>query len=261
MSGLTDAIVLGAGSGTRYAQGQTDSASDLTPKQFSLLNGKPVFIWSVEALLQSVPLRQIVIVVSPEYLSLTSRLVAQFLPQTICPIKIIVGGRQRQDSSYSGLLALEHLTPMAEFVWIHDACRPILSKSLLSRLNQITEKIPEASGWIPALPVTDTLKRVQGHQVLETVDRTPLVRVQTPQVFRLNKLLTCFKNLAEEPPQVFTDDAAILEHFKEPIVTLQGDDKNIKLTYASDLDLAQKYLLATERTRLCVSESVTTSTA
>jgi len=147
--------------------------------------------------------------------------------------KTVAGGPRRRDSVKNGLAAL---APATEIVLVHDAARPLISAALVERVLAAAERHPAV---VPAIPVVDTVKRVRGEVVVETLDRTSLVAVQTPQAFRTGLL-----RRALEDPRDATDEAALVEGLGEPVVTVPGDPQNVKITAPEDLDLLRALLQA-----------------
>lgn len=147
----------------------------------------------------------------------------------------IPGGDRRRDSVANGL---EVVPDSVDWVLIHDAARPLASVALVQRVLD-TARATSADGVVPASPVTDTLKRVDGSTVVGTVDRSDLVAVQTPQAFRLPILRTAH---TLDPDDEVTDDAGLVERAGGTIVTVQGDSTNIKITFQGDMMTAASYL-------------------
>jgi len=252
---LIDAIVLGAGSGSRYRRGASHKQE--LPKQLELICEKPVLIWSIESLLKDCPIRNVVVVAPALLLDKTREIVDTYLPKISPKIFVIVGGGRRQDSALRGLEAIEQYSPPPERVLIHDACRPYLGKTLQRGL-QFCESRPDCLGWVPGLSVTETLKQVENEKIKKTIDRNHLFRMQTPQIFHFPTILKTAKKLASRE-QVFTDDASLLEFEGIPVGVFEGDYRNIKLTYDYELELLNRYL-QTERPMSCESETATIST-
>lgn len=142
---------------------------------------------------------------------------------------LVAGGERRRDSVARGLAAIEEELAV---VLVHDAARPLVSGALIRRVLQAAASSGAA---VPALPVTDTIKRVEGDRVVETPARAGLVAVQTPQGFRLPLLR---RALAASPADA-TDEAALVEALGEPVRTVPGDPKNLKITTPLDLLLAE----------------------
>lgn len=254
---LTDAILLGAGSGTRFSR--SERSSNQLPKQFQQLGAYPVFIWALLSLIENLKLRRVVIVVAPEHLNTAHQLVNKYLPFSKgIQIEFVSGGNQRQDSSMKGIEAISNNDSPPDFVLIHDACRPFIGPVIL---NELKAKISSRTGkaWIPVVPVTETLKKVRNHKVLETVDRTELFRVQTPQLFEFSLISTLFQKLINQAKLKFTDDASVLEHFGLEVGTFPGDERNIKLTYEFESEIIHHHLKNEGRINPCASETATTS--
>jgi 2-C-methyl-D-erythritol 4-phosphate cytidylyltransferase len=148
------------------------------------------------------------------------------------PVRAAVGGATRSDSVRAGLAALPDDTAI---VVVHDAARPLATRALFASVIDAVRA--GADGAVPALRVADTVKRVDGDVVVETVARDDLVVVQTPQAFRADMLRT-----AHGAGTVDTDDAALVEAAGGKVVTVPGDPRNVKLTVAFDLELVRSML-------------------
>jgi len=146
--------------------------------------------------------------------------------------KLATGGPRRRDSVWNGLLALD---PATEVVLVHDAARPLVSGDLIERVLAAVAIHPAV---VPAVPVTDTVKKVRGEVVVETLDRESLVSVQTPQAFRVDLL----RRALERDLGDATDEAALVEGLGEPVRIVAGDPRNIKLTAPSELSLFRALL-------------------
>jgi 2-C-methyl-D-erythritol 4-phosphate cytidylyltransferase len=147
-------------------------------------------------------------------------------------LEVVPGGATRARSVRAGLSAVP---ADCEIVLVHDAARPLASADLAEAV--VTAVRGGADGAIPALPLVDTVKRVQDGVVLETIDREQLVRVQTPQGFRAGVLRSAHAGNAEA-----TDDAALVEQAGGRVVVVLGEEHNLKLTAPEDLALAQWWL-------------------
>ncbi|MGI9667872.1 MAG: 2-C-methyl-D-erythritol 4-phosphate cytidylyltransferase [Acidimicrobiia bacterium] len=137
----------------------------------------------------------------------------------------VPGGDRRQDSVANGLA---HIT--SDWVLVHDAARPLVTTSLV-HAAMATASSSDADGAVPVVPVTDTIKRVEGDEIIETVDRSVLVAVQTPQVFRTDVLRRAHAADLRDA----TDDASLVERLGGTVRTFPGDRENIKVTYPDDL--------------------------
>jgi 2-C-methyl-D-erythritol 4-phosphate cytidylyltransferase/2-C-methyl-D-erythritol 2,4-cyclodiphosphate synthase len=152
----------------------------------------------------------------------------------------VMGGATRQASVRAGLEALSARAP--DIVLVHDAARPFCSAELVSRA---IVACGETGAAIPALEVTDTIKRVDvaGH-VAGTIDRAQLRSVQTPQAFKFAPLLDAHRRAASEGRQDFTDDAALAEWVGLKVATFAGDAGNVKLTTDEDFAKAEARRIA-----------------
>jgi 2-C-methyl-D-erythritol 4-phosphate cytidylyltransferase/2-C-methyl-D-erythritol 2,4-cyclodiphosphate synthase len=221
------AVVVAAGRGERAG------ASADGPKQYRSIGGVPVIRRTLDALAGSGAFGRIVVAIHPDDADLFGMAAGDIDP----PVIVVPGGATRQSST---LLALEALAddPPA-FVMIHDGVRPFTDKALVGR---IAEALEPGRGVLPALPVTDTLKRGAGGMVSETVARANLHAAQTPQAFPFPAILAAHRRAAAEGRGDFTDDCAIAEWAGLPVQIVQGSPDNVKLTYAGDIAMADERL-------------------
>jgi 2-C-methyl-D-erythritol 4-phosphate cytidylyltransferase/2-C-methyl-D-erythritol 2,4-cyclodiphosphate synthase len=212
------AVMVAAGAGTR--------AGGAAPKQWRSLAGRPVARWSLEALLAAGCERVVVVVSADEHAAAAAAFAG--LEGWI----LASGGATRDASVREGLKALAELRP--EAVLVHDAARPFLATAHVERL---LAALADQDGVLPALPVSDTLKRVEG-QTLTTAPRDGLWRAQTPQAFRFEVLTAAYAAFpTDEAP---TDDAAVVERAGGRVGLVQGDPMLMKLTYPEDFPMAER---------------------
>lgn len=215
-------LILSAGRGERFGY----------PKQKVMLGGHPLALWSILAFEQSPAVDLIVMVIDEDSVKFFEHEIRE---RRIEKIEAVVpGGTERIDSLRAGLKAL----PKEGFVAVHDAARPFV------RAQEITQgfKVVEIKGSaIYAIPVTDTIKCVDGDVVLETVPRDCLYRAQTPQFFGLPILRQALAK-AEAEGFIGTDEASYVERLGEKIHILPGREENIKITFPQDLELAENLL-------------------
>jgi len=145
-----------------------------------------------------------------------------------------VGGARRRDSVAAGLAALP---AEVETVLVHDVARALVPGDVIRR---VVSAARVHACVIPAIPVTDTIKRVDGEHVVETLDRAPLVAVQTPQAFRRELLARALAAFPEDA----TDEASLVERLGEPVHVVPGSDRNLKITRPADLAVAAALLEA-----------------
>ena len=146
----------------------------------------------------------------------------------------VAGGRTRSESVRAGLAAV---ASDAEIAVVHDAARPLATPELFELVIDAVRAGADAA--VPALPVADTLKRVDGDRVVGTVDRDGLVAVQTPQAFRVAVLRAAHTDDADA-----TDDAALVEAAGGTVVVVGGDPRNLKVTNVADVAVVEALLAA-----------------
>ncbi len=144
-------------------------------------------------------------------------------------VSAVIGGETRSASVRAGLAAVPDT---ADVIVVHDAVRPLAGRGLYARV--IAAIVEGADGAVPALPVVDTIKRVDAMHVVETVPRDRLFTVQTPQAFRAEILRASHSREGVE-----SDDAGLVEAIGGKVVIVEGERRNVKITHAADLELAQ----------------------
>ena len=224
----TAALVLAAGKGTRM---HTDTA-----KQFLRIGGKPLFMHSVERYLTCVD--QVVLVTNAEGRAFAEMTLSEAGLSARVPV--ILGGRERFDSSYAGLLFLGNLGTFSH-VLIHDAARCLITEDVIRRVLKDTLAYGAA---VAAVPLRDTVKVSDGAGfVTETPDRSRTFVIQTPQGFELPLILSAFRQFYEAGAPAVTDDAMIVERFTDRKVRLTpGDENNIKVTTEADLPVIRRLM-------------------
>lgn len=216
-------VLVAAGSGSRLG-------SDL-PKALVLLQGKPLFLRALEAVMLHPGLKEIALVVPASHQSDFQGLTAQ-LPLTV-PLHVVTGGDTRTKSVIQGIRAISPTLP----ILVHDAARCLASLSLIKALNQA---LAGQSNFcvIPVLPIQDALKKMEGTRVVSAPSRDDLFATQTPQ--GLSPDLA--QKLAGDTTSDFHDEASWALHHGANVVGIEGERWNLKITYPEDLDLASFWL-------------------
>ena len=198
------------------------------PKQFLDLAGRPVLAWTLTAFERADRIDRIVLVVGREDID-TCR--EQFgkkkFPKVV---EVIAGGAERQDSVACGL---QMIPQNADVVAIHDGARAYV---IPEEINAVVLAAAKSGAAVLGTPVTDTVKRVQDDQIIETLDRATLRAVQTPQAFRREVIFRAHR-AARESGYLGTDDTALVERLGESITIVPGRPDNIKITSPEDLDM------------------------
>lgn len=221
------AIVVAAGQGTRFG-------SEM-PKQFLMLQDRPILAHTLQRFEAAESIAQVVIVAAQAWHGYISREIVERLQLKKCR-EIVAGGERRQDSVCAGLQTLK-LTSTS-LVVVHDAVRPLFSHALLERVLAGCENF---DGCIPALALRDTVKQVSGTEVIGTIPRESLRLAQTPQAFRSKALQRAF-TFAEEEQTLGTDEAALVEKSGGKICWVEGEETNLKITMPSDLEIASLFM-------------------
>lgn len=152
------------------------------------------------------------------------------------PIQIVLGGAERQDSVACGLKAFDEST---DIVLVHDGARPLASTEMFSAVAEAANIYGAATVGVPA---TDTIKRVDAeHAVIETLKRSELYQIQTPQGFQ-KELFTEAHQKAHDSNYLGTDDVSLVEYLGKPVHIVEGDYCNIKVTTPNDIAVAKRYL-------------------
>ena len=223
---IADAIVVAAGSSTRM---------DGIDKLSHVVAGRPLLAWSIDALAAADVVERIVVVTTPDRVGTVRG--ADWLDKRV--VAVVPGGERRHESVAAGLAALDGAGPAGagpsgddRVVLVHDGARPMPSAVLISAVAFAAAAHGAA---IPIVPVTDTLKRLDGDIVAETVDRAAFGAAQTPQGARASLLRSAFERYPPSGPEAWTDEAALLEACRIPVHALPGEPANLKVTVPADL--------------------------
>ncbi|UAL47534.1 2-C-methyl-D-erythritol 4-phosphate cytidylyltransferase [Sutcliffiella horikoshii] len=218
-------IVLAAGQGKRMKAGKN--------KQFIELEGKPVIIHTLSVFEADPWCSEIKLVINEKEKDIFKELLHQYPVQKIK--EMVIGGEERQDSVYNGLTSFQS----AEIVLVHDGARPFISQEVI---HHLVEKASKEGAAIVGVPVKDTIKRVSKAGVVEeTVERSSLWSIQTPQAFRYPVLKEAHEK-AKTENYLGTDEASLVERIQVPVHIVEGEYENFKLTTPEDLILAKAFL-------------------
>jgi 2-C-methyl-D-erythritol 4-phosphate cytidylyltransferase len=213
------AIIVAAGSGKRFGS--------RVPKQFLNLNGSPMFLWSVEAFASIKSFKQIIVVVPSDMVEFLS---LKYKTGFVC----VAGGNERFDSVRSGLALVGDYI---DFIAVHDAARPLVSKK---DILSVLYKAAKTKAAVAVEKIKDTIKLVSaGGNILKTLDRTVLRNAQTPQIFKKELLKEAYSG------KMFvgmTDDSQLVENLKIKVSAVETKFPNFKITTKQDFELAKKIL-------------------
>ena len=213
-------IMVAAGEGRRFG----------LPKQFAPLKSKSVLGWALDAFESHPDVTEVILVLNDE--SKKKEYTAQYNKVVACA----AGGEKRQDSVASGFRQIN--PENADIVLIHDGVRPLVSQALIGRVIEAARK---KGAVVPAIPLEDTVKRVNEQEVVQTLEREKIFRCQTPQGFFYSTLKEALEKAADD--NFFaTDDANLVERIGKKVWIVQGDPGNIKITTPEDLKIAEALL-------------------
>jgi 2-C-methyl-D-erythritol 4-phosphate cytidylyltransferase / 2-C-methyl-D-erythritol 2,4-cyclodiphosphate synthase len=202
---------------------------DGTDKLTVDLAGRPLLARTLDAIAMTPDVARIVVVTAPERVA--ELRAAAWLPDRV--VDVVAGGPRRQDSVHRGFVAFDRLQPDEQgVVLVHDGARPLVTTELVAAVAAETARFGAA---IPILPVTETIKRIDGDVVGATVDRSGLGAAQTPQGARRDLLRAAYERFPAGGPETWTDEASLLEAAGVPVHVVPGDPANLKVTVVGDL--------------------------
>ena len=215
-------VVVAAGLGTRLGADK--------PKAFVTLAEKTLIQHALENISEVPALEQVIVAVPAGHEKQTAEIIeAALAGKNIC-YEVVVGGDTRQQSIAN---ALNVIDPEVDVVLVHDAARALAPASLFTRVASEVRR--SGLGAVPLMKIADTVKRVDGEVVRETVDRNALRAAQTPQGFLASKLIEAYAAAKSE----YTDDAALAQAHGMQINAVEGDERAFKITTADDLTAAE----------------------
>jgi 2-C-methyl-D-erythritol 4-phosphate cytidylyltransferase len=218
------AIIVAGGKGTRFGGHR--------PKQFLEINGTPIILHTLRQFEQAQEIDAVVIAVPAEEVNTFRAAVEESNLKKVS--QVVAGGDTRAQSVKRGLAAIE----IAEIVAVHDAVRPLVTPE---EIDQVMLAANNSGAAILVTPVSDTIKEVDHNRILRTAPRAQLRRALTPQCFRFDILKRAYADLEEiESLRIeVTDDSFLVERLGITITTVEGSARNIKITTAEDLRIAE----------------------
>lgn len=225
MNDKVTAVVPAAGLGKRFGDGGN--------KQFLMLCGKPLLIWTLEVLEALPEISEIIPVLKDGDMEFGIRMLEEYGISKVR--RIAPGGRERQDSVFHGLKIVNNKQGI---LLVHDGVRPLIEPSLVSTA---IARLKDCDGVVTGVPVKDTIKEVEDGEVKRTLMRDALWAVQTPQIFRYETIYEAYARAAKES-FCSTDDSSLVEKYGGRIRMVMGSYKNIKITTQEDLKMAELFL-------------------
>jgi len=215
------AIIVAGGKGIRMG-------NDL-PKQFILLNNKPVLYYTLKAFLDSYSDLQVILVLPLDYTDMGQEIIDAYFDKS--RIRIAAGGDSRFQSVKNGIALVED----EAIVFVHDGVRCLVSKELIHRCY---EQAVETGTAIPAITSSDSI-RIITEEGNEAFDRSNVKLIQTPQTFHSKIILPAFQIDYKDK---FTDEATVAEAYGIKVLLVEGEESNIKITKPIDLLIAERVL-------------------
>ncbi|WP_100405970.1 2-C-methyl-D-erythritol 4-phosphate cytidylyltransferase [Bacillus solitudinis] len=224
-------VIPAAGQGKRMKAGKN--------KQFITLRGEPIIIHTLKVFEEDPWCQEIILVANEHECGAMREILTTYsIEKVSC---IVRGGEERQHSVRRGIDAVKN----HDIVLIHDGARPFID---FRTIHQLVEQAAKTGGAIVAVPIKDTVKRVKQLEVSETINRSELWAVQTPQAFK-RELIKQVHIQAEREQKIGTDDASLMEWYNHKVTVVEGDYLNIKLTTPEDLIFAEAILSKIEENK------------
>jgi 2-C-methyl-D-erythritol 4-phosphate cytidylyltransferase len=221
---MYEVVIPAAGQGKRMKAGVN--------KQLIELQNEPLIVRTLKVFENDEWCRGIIVVINEAERTQFEQLFSRFHIKKITAI--VSGGKERQHSVYNGLKAAKN----GDIVLIHDGARPFVT---IEHIHELVKEAKKHGAAIPAVRVKDTIKKVRDQFVEETVERSSLWAVQTPQAFHVSLVLRAHEQ-AQKDGYIGTDDASLVERIGGKVKIVEGDYRNIKLTTPDDLLFAEAIL-------------------
>lgn len=152
------------------------------------------------------------------------------------PVNVVVGGKTRTESVWAALQEITNNNPQPEFIAVHDACRPLITRELIQETLKLAQKSGNA---VPVVPLKSSVRKITANGGSEACNRDDFREVQTPQVFSRKQIMSSYQKLHN---YVFSDDASLVEAAGFPISLTTGKTENIKVTTEEDLFFVERFL-------------------
>lgn len=215
------AVIVAGGNGTRMG--------GVIPKQFMLLNDKPVLYYTLKAFLDAYEDLQVILVLPVDYTDMGQEIIDAYFDKD--RIRITAGGDTRFESVKNGLTLVEE----EGIIFVHDGVRCLITNDLIHRCYAMAV---ETGSAIPVIPSKDSV-RLLTEEGNDAIDRNLVVLVQTPQTFHSKILLPAFQIDYKDK---FTDEASVVEAYGLKVSLVEGEENNIKITRPVDLLIAESLI-------------------
>ena len=221
------AVILAGGSGKRMNTNM--------PKQYLMLDGKPLLYYSLKAFEDSLVNEVILVTKAGEEAYCREEFVERYGFQKVSAI--VAGGKERYHSVFEGLRAIKS----CDYVMIHDGARPLITPQMIEK---VAETVRQYRACVLGMPVKDTIQLTDEYGVItQTPKRSQVWQAQTPQAFDFGMVRDAYERIVQEPAAEVTDDAMVVGHYYQiPIYMVAGSYTNIKVTTPEDIPMAEVFL-------------------
>lgn len=221
------AIILSAGKGKRM--------NSRISKQYMLINNKPLLYYTLMAFQNSSVDDIIIVADENDMIYIQNDIIDKYGITKVS--KVVLGGKERYNSSYNGILAAEN----SDYVLIHDAARPCITSG---KINELIDSVETFKACILGVPVKDTIKISDNESnVVSTPERNYLWQIQTPQAFERQGILDAYNRMFSGCDEPVTDDSMVIERFSDKKVhILNGEYTNIKVTTPEDMRFVKELI-------------------
>ena len=224
-------IILAGGQGTRMGNAER-------PKQFMEIGKKPIIIHTIEKFAIHSAFDKVIVLSPRAWISHTRDLIRKYIPRS-SNVVVVQGGSTRNETIMNGIRYIEENFGLDDntIIVTHDSVRPFVSHRMIEENIRAAQ---ECGACDTVIPATDTIVESAGHQFISSIpDRSTMYQGQTPQSFRAKKLRDIYESLTAAEKQILTDACTILVLKGEKVQLVEGDVTNIKITYPSDIRLAE----------------------
>ncbi len=215
------------------AAGQGKRLGSDTPKQYLKIAGEPILVKTVRAFCNNDRVDYVFIVTNKDYIGHCEQLVDEYGLEKV--VSVVEGGKERQDSVYHALQQINRKRPGVEYVLVHDAARPFVSRETIDYVIEAAVGIGAA---IACVPVKDSIRQGTSEES-RNVERSNLYNVQTPQGFKKSVLIEAYEK-AFSDKYYGTDDASLVERIGQPVELVMGQYDNIKITTKEDMPMENR---------------------
>lgn len=227
-------IILAGGKGTRMGNVER-------PKQFMEVGGKPIIVHTIEKFAIHTEFDKIIILSPKPWISHTRDLIKKYIPMSD-RLEVIAGGSTRNETIMNGISYIEENFGLDDetIIVTHDSVRPFVTHRMIEENIRFAA---ECGACDTVIPATDTIVESKGHEYISSIpDRATMYLGQTPQSFKAKKLRDIYRNMTEEEKEILTDACKIMVLKGEQVHLVEGDVTNIKITYPSDIRMAESLL-------------------